>query len=104
MEQHHFLALARTYGKAALAKKIADVNRFYVRLTNMLRTMDPTSKIFLAHYAANYKPRDSTEELANLILNIVWVRNSMSKEILKMCEQGKMPWLRDETGRLADES
>ena len=103
MEQRHYLALARMYGEADLAKKITKVNRFYVRLTNMVRKNDPTSKIMLKHYAANYKG-GSTKELASLILNIVWLRNSMSKEVVKMCEEGNMPWLRVDKGKVADES
>ena len=51
MEQRHYLALARQHCEAELAQKIRDGNRFYVRLTNMVRAMDPTSKILLDHYA-----------------------------------------------------
>ena len=51
MEQRHYLALARQRCEAELAQKIRDGNRFYVRLTNMVRAMDPTSKILLDHYA-----------------------------------------------------
>ena len=48
------LALARQHGEPDLAKKITDVNNFYVRLTDMLRSMDPTRKILLGHYSLNY--------------------------------------------------
>ena len=65
--------------------------------------MDPTSKIMLKHYGTHYKP-GTAEDLASLILNIVFVRNTMSKEIVKMCEEGKMPWLRVEHGRITEES
>ena len=80
MEQRHYLALARQHGETDLAKKITDANRFLVRLTNIVRTIDPTSKILLSHYAKNYKP-GSVDELANLIVNIVFLRNTMSKEL-----------------------
>ena len=103
MEQRHYLALARQYGESDLAQGITDANRFLVRLTNMVRSTDPTSKILLSHYAKNYKP-GSVDELANLILNIVFLRNTMSKEMTKMCEQGRLPWLRVEEGRVAEES
>lgn len=102
MEQRHYLTLARMYEEIELAEKITNVNRFLVRLTNMVRTMDPTSKIFLAHYAANYK--GETGGLANLIFNIVFLRNTMSKEVVKLCDEGKMPWLRVEHGRVTDKS
>ncbi len=102
MEQRHYLALARQHGEADLAKKITEANRFFVRLTNMVRSMDPTSKILLSHYAKNYKP--GVDELASLILNVVFLRNTMSLEMVKMCEQGKMPWLRVEQGRVDEES
>ena len=46
------------------------MNHFHVRLTNMVRSMDPTSKVFLAHYDAHYK-NGSLESLADLIVNIV---------------------------------
>ncbi len=46
MEQRHYLALARQHGETDLAKKITDANRFLMRLTNMVRTIDPTSKRF----------------------------------------------------------
>ena len=36
MEMRHFLALARQYGETELAQRITDVNKFYVRLTNMV--------------------------------------------------------------------
>ena len=107
MEQRHYLALAREYGEADLAKRITTANHFHVRLTNMIRSMDPTTKIILGHYAAHYqrdKPRGSTQGLADLILNIVWLRNSMSKEVVKMVEERRMPWLRVEKGRVSDES
>jgi len=55
MEQRHYLALARMHGEADLAKRITNVNHFALRLTNMIRSMDPTSKIHLKHYATHYK-------------------------------------------------
>ena len=61
---------ARQHGEDDLAKKLTDVNHFHVRLTNMVRSMDPTSKVFLAHYDAHYK-NGSLESLADLIVNIV---------------------------------
>ena len=45
MEQRHYLALARQHGETDLTKKITDANRFLVRLTNIVRSMDPTTKI-----------------------------------------------------------
>ena len=87
-----------------------------------MRAIDPTSKTLLDHYANNYKP-GGAGELADLILNIMFsvffggdhcrrsvillrrfLRNTMSKETVKMCERGKMPWLRIERGRVADSS
>ena len=83
MEQRHYLALARMHGGTDLAKRITTANHFHARLTNMIRSMDPTTKIFLKHYEEHYKS-GNMDDLANLIFNIVWLRNSMSKEVVKM--------------------
>ena len=103
MEQRHYLALARMHGEADLAKKVTDVNRFFIRLTNMVRSMDPTTKILLKHYEEHYKS-GNMDALASLMFNIVWLRNSMSKEVVKMVEEGRMPWMHLDTGKVADES
>ena len=103
MEQRHYLALARMHGEADLAKKVTDANRFFIRLTNMVRSMDPTTKILLKHYEEHYKS-GNMGDLANLIFNIVWLRNSMSKEVVKMVEEERMPWMHLDTGKVADES
>ena len=103
MEQRHDLALARQHDETELAMRITDASRFYVRLTNMLREMDPTSKVFLAHDAKHYIKGDPAS-LADLIFNLVFVRNTMSKEIDNMCEEGKFPWLRAENGRVAEQA
>ena len=39
---------------------------------------------------ANYQPWN-TDELANLILNIVWLRNSLFNDVVKMVQEGRMP-------------
>ena len=49
MEQRHYLALARMHGETELAKIITTVNHFHIRLTNMIRALDPTTKICLDH-------------------------------------------------------
>ena len=103
MEQRHYLAMAREYGEDDLARKITDRNRFYVRLTNMVRSMDPTTKIFLGHYARHYK-RGESGGLQDLILNIVFLRNTMSKEVLKMCEEELTPWLHVKEGMVTEQS
>ncbi len=90
MEQRHYLALARMHGEIDLADRLTTVKHFHVRLTNMIRSMDPTTKIFLEHYKANYQPRN-TDELANLILNIVWLRNSLFNDVVEMVQEGRMP-------------
>ena len=63
--------------------------------------MDPTSKILLGHYGRHYQPGAN---LADLIFNIVFVRNTMSKEVVKMCEEGRLPWLRVEHGQVTEQS
>ena len=68
----------------------------------MARSMDPTSRIFLAHYSKYHT--GGAKDLADLIFNIVFLRNTMSKEIVKLCEEGKMPWLRVEEGRVSEQS
>ena len=79
------------------------MNHFHVRLTNMVRSTDPTSKIVLAHYSRHYEP-GSPDALATLILNIMFVRNTMSKEVVKVCEQGRLPWLQLDRGKVAEAS
>ena len=76
MEQRHLLALARQHNEDELAQPITKKNRFYIRLTNMIRELDPTSKVLMNHYQRYW-----TEEpnLANLIVNVVFLRNTMSK-------------------------
>ena len=103
MEQRHYLALARQHGEDELTEKITRGNRFFVRLTNMVRSMDPTTKILLAHYGRHYK-RGEPGSLADLIFNIVLVRNTMSKEIVKMCAEEQIPWLHVEQGKVAEQS
>lgn len=93
MQQRHFLSLARSFGETDLAKRITEQNRFLIRLTNMIRENDPTSKTLLAHFAQHYKHDGASDGLADLLLNIVFVRNTMSKEVVKMCETGLLPWL-----------
>ena len=103
MEQRRYLALARQHDEKVLAQKITDANHFYVRLTNMVRAIDPTSEILLSHYARHFTA-GSTGALADLILNIMFLRNTMSKEVIKMCGQGKMPWLTAEAGCVSEDS
>ena len=45
MEQRRNLSLARGHQETDLAKRITEANRFKIRLTNMIRSNDPTSKI-----------------------------------------------------------
>jgi len=101
MEFRHYLSLARQYEDKDLAERITATMHFHCRLTNMVRRQDPTSQHLLNHYAKYYKGSD---DLPDLILNIVWLRNTMSREIVKMCELGKMPWLRVEHGCLTEAS
>ena len=39
-----------------------------------------------------------------MIINIVFVRNSMSKEIVKMCAEEQIPWLHVEQSKVAEQS
>ena len=41
------------------------------------------------------------KNLANLIVNVVFLRNTMSKEIVHLCAQNQVPWLRVSDGRLS---
>ena len=69
----------------------------------MVRSVDPTSKIVLAHYRQHYRP-GSPDALAELILNIMFVRNTMSKEVVTLCKQGQLPWLERDRGKVAEAS
>ena len=69
----------------------------------MVRIQDPTSKILLQHYAKHFD-KDAPESHAELILNVMLLRNTMSKEVVRLCEQGDMPWLTLKGNRLSDES
>ncbi len=101
MQFRHYLSLARQYEDKDLAERITATMHFHIRLTNMVRRQDPTSQHFLSHYAKFYKGPD---DLPDIILNIVWLRNTMSRDMVKLCELGKMPWLRVEHGRLTEAS
>ena len=102
MEMRHYLALARMHGEVSLAKRITDDNRFLLRLTNMVRTSDPTSRTLINHCAANYAKEG---DLGNLIVNIMFLRNTMSRQTVKLCEEGGgVPWIRVERGRVVEES
>ncbi len=103
MEQRHFLSLARANGEEDLAKRISDANRFKIRITNMIRESDPTSQILLRHYRKHYA-NGSAQSLADLLLNICFCRNTMSRQFVKLVEQGGVPWLRTESDRIADAS
>ncbi len=102
MEMQHFLSLARTQGEEDLAKRITH-NRFHIRLAGMIRESDPTSKILLAHYPA-HRGDGSAQSLADLLINVCFCRNTMSREFVKLCEQGGAPWLRIESNRLTEAS
>jgi len=67
----------------------------------MVRVTDPTSQTLLTHFAANYI-REC--DLANLIMNIMFLRNTMSRQVVKWCLEGGMPWIRVEHGRIVEES
>ncbi len=103
VEMRHFLALARQHDEIELMQKISDANHFKIRLTNMVRATDPTSAMLFKHYKEHYLPGDA-DSLADLLINIVWLRNTMSKQVVKMVEKGKMPWLRVKAGRLDPDS
>ena len=103
VEMRHFLALARQHGEVELTQKISDQNHFKVRLTNMVRATDPTSAILNKHYIKHYTSGDA-DSLADLIMNIVFLRNTMSRQVVKLVEKEQMPWLRVKDGRLTPES
>ena len=69
----------------------------------MVRSVDPTSQILLAHYRQHYTP-GCPDALATLILNIMFVRNTMSKEVVTLCKQGQLPWLERDRGKVAEAS
>ena len=72
MEMRHYLTLARQYSEDDLRERITKHNRFQVRLTNMVRALDPTSKTALQHYAKQ-QSLDSDHGLAELLLNICFL-------------------------------
>ena len=73
MQMRHYLTLARKYSEADLIDQITQQNRFYVRLTNMVRSMDPTSQAVLQHYRTHQRT-DTIDGLADLLLNIMFLR------------------------------
>ena len=70
----------------------------------MVRSVDPTSQTVLAHYRQHCATPGRPDALAELILNIMFVRNTMSKEVVRMCEQGQLPWLELDRGKVAEAS
>ena len=93
--------------KRAAALKTMSRNEPYLHVrtkrASMVRCMEPTTKILLAHYGRLYK-RGEPGNLADLIFNIVFVRNTMSKEVGKMCGEARIPWLHVEQGKVAEQS
>ena len=71
---------------------------------HLVREVDPTSKILLAHCKNHYPENGGVDQLADLIINIVLLRNTMSKEVVKLCDMGQVPWLRIVNGHLTDAS
>jgi hypothetical protein len=68
-----------------------------------VREKDPTTQTLFKHYAANYQ-EGAVNGLGDLIVNIMFCRNTMSKQVVKLCDQGRLPWLKVEGGRLSDDS
>ena len=69
----------------------------------MVRVQDPTSKILLEHYKKNFD-KDAPNGHAELIVNVMMLRNTLSKGVIKLCEQGDMPWLKLEGNKFSDVS
>ena len=65
--------------------------------------VDPTSQILLKHYRDNYS-NGSLQSTADLIVNIMFLRNTMSREMVRLCALGEMPWLKVENGKLTQAS
>ena len=68
-----------------------------------MRSTDPTSAIMFGHYEKHYVP-GNIDSLADLVINIVFLRNTMSRQVVKMVELEQMPWLTVKEGRLSCES
>ena len=68
-----------------------------------VRNDDPTSRVLLAHYAT-HMCTVSADGIAELLLNITFLRNTMSKEMVKLCASGAVPWLRLHSGRITEAS
>ena len=45
-----------------------------MHITNMVREADPTSKITIQHYRANFPDEADVHKLADLIINIIFLR------------------------------
>ena len=86
----------------SMQKEIAEQMHFNIRPTGMVRTGAPTSKVALQHYGQHCTGDDSG--LAELILNIVFVRHTMSVKVIASMEQQVLPWLRIKDQALTDES
>ncbi len=103
VEQRHFLALARYHNEKDLMQKISDQNHFTIRLTSMVRATDPTRRILFKHYQKHHVS-NSPDSLKDLIINICFLRNSMSRQLVKLVETDRMPWIRIQGDRLTEES
>ena len=65
--------------------------------------MDPTSKTVLHHYRVHQGT--DIDGLADLLLNVLFLRNTMSKELICLVDMGGVPWLRlDADGKVSEAS
>ena len=106
MEARHFLTLARRRDDQELVKMITEHMRFDIRITGMFREQDPTSKIVFAHYRKYFTdaPDVKADALAELVLNVVFVRNTMGLHALRAVEENRFPWLCIQNGRITNVS
>ena len=65
--------------------------------------MDPTSKLLLQHYQRHQRT-DSIDGLADLSLNIMFLRNTMSKGVIRLVEMDNVPWLHLDRWAVAESS
>ena len=89
----NFGSLVQSHVETYLANRITDQNRFLIRLTNISRGNDLTMETLMSHYARHYRPNETGNGLEDLLLNVVFVRNSISKKIVKMYGISSLPWL-----------
>ena len=107
IEARHALSVARQHEDEALQEAIKEKMRFHIRLTNIFREADPTSRLLFQHYRRHFTDATdgvSTAHILELVVNVAFCFGTMGLHAVRMLQEGTWPWLRVEEGKITQES